>query len=306
MKKYISIILMLLMIPLLNKGCKTEDLSVGWEIKADTLVFYSDEGVASWCADVKAREDSANCTTVVFLDAVTTISEGMFKNHSYVSTLTLGKNLRTIEDNAFRSCTSLTSVNWSERVESIGNFAFENTGLVLLELPNNLKSIGDFAFSKCEKLTSCILPDSVTDMGCNFTDCPALSTVKLPRGLTLLEDYSFSGCTSLQEVFVPASVKIVGYDAFSESGIVRLIFEGELHEIRSLRTSNMPALQAIVFLNYPPRQVEAEDTKFGLMNNTDSDACVYYLSEFSEYFSSSDGKWNGFVIKELHSIDDLP
>ena len=58
---------MLLMIPLLNKGCKTEDLSVGWEIKADTLVFYSDEGVASWCADVKAREDSANCTTVVFL-----------------------------------------------------------------------------------------------------------------------------------------------------------------------------------------------------------------------------------------------
>ena len=129
---------------------------------------------------------------------------------------------------------------------------------------------------------------------------------QIAAGLTLLEDYSFSGCTSLQEVFVPASVKIVGYDAFSESGIVRLIFEGELHEIRSLRTSNMPALQAIVFLNYPPRQVEAEDTKFGLMNNTDSDACVYYLSEFSEYFSSSDGKWNGFVIKELHSIDDLP
>lgn len=60
MKKYIPIILMLLMIPLLNEGCKTEDLSVGWEIKADTLVFYSDEGVASWCADVKAREDSAN------------------------------------------------------------------------------------------------------------------------------------------------------------------------------------------------------------------------------------------------------
>ena len=67
---------------------------------------------------------------------------------------------------AFRYCTSLTSVTIPNSVTSIGESAFEYcTGLTSVTIPNSVTSIGYLAFVGCSSLTSVTIPNSVTSIG---------------------------------------------------------------------------------------------------------------------------------------------
>lgn len=292
-----------------------------WKIDAGTLCFYSDAGVTAWCADPEAKEKSQSCDAVTFSDAVTAIPNGMLEECANLKTVTMGKNLKTIGADAFALCENLTDVQWSEALESIGDGAFCGTGFTGLVLPENLCSIGEMAFDRCPNLETIVMPDSLVSLqGCNFTGCEKLKTVEWSRGLSLIGDISFERCTALREVRLPASVKTLGYKAFAESGIVRLVFEGEIEEIAALYTNDMPDLKEIVFLGLPPRGSQTDmangegESSFGLLNNGDygnktdwtPDVRVYCMSDYAQYFEQKNGMWNGFNISVISSPDELP
>ena len=66
-----------------------------------------------------------------------------------------GKPITSIGTNAFRDCTSLTSMEIANSVTSIGGSAFSNCpSLTSIEIPNSVTSIGDYAFRSCSSLTS--------------------------------------------------------------------------------------------------------------------------------------------------------
>jgi len=71
--------------------------------------------------------------------------------------LTQAANLKVIEKDAFYVCSNLTGTIESDTIEEIRNNAFDScTGLTSLDLPN-LTSVGDYAFSGCTVLTHQIL-----------------------------------------------------------------------------------------------------------------------------------------------------
>ena len=145
-------------------------------------------------------------------------------------TYTIPQGIIAIENSAFYTCDSLTSIT----------------------IPDSVTSIGDWAFYSCNSLTSITIPDSVMQIGLNpFVSCSALrsisvspeqpyfaaidgvlfrkadkiliaypagiksSTYTIPQGITSIGDSAFSSCESLTSISIPDSVTSIGDGAFS-------------------------------------------------------------------------------------------
>lgn len=79
--------------------------------------------------------------------------------------VTLPRNLRSIDNNAFQGCTNLTSVDMSNKMSVIMTSAFEDCkSLTSLHLNDGLQVIAEYAFLNCS-LDSIIIPPTVKKIG---------------------------------------------------------------------------------------------------------------------------------------------
>ena len=82
--------------------------------------------------------------------------------------------------------------------------AFENTGITSVEININ----GDIGASA-------------------FRNCTALTNVIIGSGITRITDSVFNGCTSLLEITIPVNVTNIGTNAFANTNLNKVIFNGE-------------------------------------------------------------------------------
>ena len=151
--------------------------------------------------------------------AIPNIVEGCLVNH--------------IGENAFRYCTSLTSITIPDGVTSFGYAAFaECPNLTSITLPDSLTSIGDSAFSECTSLTSITIPDN---------------------SVTLIEEWAFNDCTSLTSITIPDSVTDIGYGAFRNcTGLTKALMGNGLTHIWDYAFQACSSLSHIVFRGNAP------------------------------------------------------
>ena len=123
-----------------------------------------------------------------------------------------------IKEEAFKDCTTLTSIEIPSSVTSIGRLAFSGcTSLTSIKIPSSVTSIGDHVFFYCTSLTSIKIPGSVTSIGDRaFDDCTSLASVTFGDNsqLTSIGDDAFYYCTSLTSINIPYGVKSIGEYAF--------------------------------------------------------------------------------------------
>lgn len=125
--------------------------------------------------------DCYNLTEAILQDGITTVPEAMFSFCGDLKNITIPASVKSVQDDAFRRCLSLTSMNIPE-VESIGNSAFLQCWNLRgdLILSNKVKEIKDLAFDhtgfsgiKWEGTDGCKIGNSV------FHNCPLLEYVDL-------------------------------------------------------------------------------------------------------------------------------
>lgn len=124
--------------------------------------------------------------------------------------------VKSIGEDAFYGCSSLTSITIPECVKSIGDYAFSGcSSLTSITIPEGVTIIGDWAFEDCSSLTSITIPESVTSIGrYAFYDCSSLTSITIPESVTSIGDSAFSGCRSLTSITIPESVTSIGWYAF--------------------------------------------------------------------------------------------
>lgn len=109
-----------------------------------------------------------------------------------------------VEEDAFRSCRKLKSVQLPATVSRIGDRAFMGCkALERIALSDSLHFIGYEAFRGCAALDSIVLPERLDTLHIGaFYACTSLTSIELPRSLTCIGNSSFSGCKNLVEVVV--------------------------------------------------------------------------------------------------------
>ena len=149
-------------------------------------------------------------------DSVTSIDNRAFYSCKSLTSVTIPNSVTIIGERAFSYCTSLTSVTIPDSVTSICDYAFNGcTSLTSVTIPDSVTSIGEYAFAYCTSLTSVTIPDSVTSIGeYAFRDCTSLTSVTIPDSVTSIGDCAFQNCSSLTSVTIPDSVTSIGEYAF--------------------------------------------------------------------------------------------
>lgn len=175
---------------------------------------------------------------------------------------------------AFHSCPNLRSLDLSNGVEVIGDYAFQWSGLSSIQIPDSvisigghafdrsydlksiflgkgLKVIGDEAFSRTDNLgtglEALVIPDNVEEIGSHsFYTNYNLSSIQISNSLTVIPERAFAWAYELKSIFIPHGVEVVGYSAFGASGLEEVAFPASLKEIEDYAFYCTPIKEAVL------------------------------------------------------------
>ena len=194
-----------------------------------------------------AFEGCTGLTAIDIPDTVTAIGIHAFEDCTNLKDVHLPKNLATLSSYLFRGCSAMQVIELPPTLEEIEDAAFENSGMVSIEIPGNCATLGNDVFADCVSLKEAVLEPGVKSIGNNcFDGCTALETVSLPEGLTTIRDFAFRNCDALTAVEVPDSVTTLETYAFSSCDSLSDVSLGTgITEIPQYAFYGCPSLQKV-------------------------------------------------------------
>jgi hypothetical protein len=190
-------------------------------------------------------------------DNITMIATNAFLNQTDITSVTIGKNVRLIEDNAFSGLVNATSLHWNatnaryhewsapfqrfganngatltigDGVESLPRQAFYTVSAVNnpriigdIAIPGSMLHIGDEAFRNAKGITSVSFGIGVTNTGVGAFRDSGVSSVELPNTIQEISQFSFFNCVNLMQITLPTSVTSIDNGAFGLTGLTSIV-----------------------------------------------------------------------------------
>ena len=169
------------------------------------------------------------CTALTRIDIpenLKKIGVGAFSG-SGLKSITIPKNVVSIENLAFSDCKSLLNVDFEDGsvLDTIGEEAFKScVKLTAIEIPDSVDMIDIYAFDSCESLEAVKLPENAYLGKGAFSGCSSIKSIAIPSGILSIEDYLFRNCTSLQSIELHPDIAYVGEYSFDGCTALESIF----------------------------------------------------------------------------------
>ena len=175
------------------------------------------------------------------LNGVTSIADEAFFSCSGLTSITISNSVTSIGGYVFDGCTSLTNIavaasnpDYSSANGVLFNkaqttlIAFPGGGGGSYTVPNSVTSIEEGAFESCSGLTNVDTGNGVTNIGTNaFEFCTGLTSVTIGSSVTSIGYEAFYYCYSLTSVTIPSNVASIGDYAFYDcANLTNLTFLG--------------------------------------------------------------------------------
>ena len=197
--------------------------------------FFYNKNSDGLSVSVTFKGDNYNSYSDEYFGSVTISEKVTYSGNTY--------SVTAIGDEAFRSCSGLTSVSIPNSITSIGDMAFRGcSGLTSVSIPNSVTSIGYYAFDNCSSLTSVTIPNSVTSIDYeafyrtpfynNMQDgivylgrvlykykgsMPDNTSIVIKDNTVSMSPKAIFGCGGLTSVTIPDSVTSIGSEAFYDT-----------------------------------------------------------------------------------------
>ena len=171
-----------------------------------------------------AFSECLNLQSITLPESLETIDVFAFSGCSKLTSITIPAG--QIEGNAFRDCTSLSTLHIGKDVNSIASGSFYGCDLSTITIDETNETYyspsGSNAIierSEPVLVLGCkttIIPSGVKHICVGaFEGCSGLTTIVIPEGVEFISNQAFSGCSNLSSVTLPVSLKWIGREAFS-------------------------------------------------------------------------------------------
>lgn len=154
--------------------------------------------------------------------ALRSIGDQAFRSCGAMLEMTIPSHITSLGIALFADCDTLQSVNIQSQIEVLPSYMFMGCEqLHDIVLPNSIKTLSYQSFKGCKALESITLPNALTTVGPSaFQECDHLLNIDLPVTLTAIDGYAFSRCTNLNGVILPASLQTIGNYAFEDCTVL--------------------------------------------------------------------------------------
>ena len=131
-------------------------------------------------------------------------------------------DLRDIQNESLpASClaeTKISTVILPVALKKISSRAFYMSSITSINFPETLEEIGDYAFAETQSLTGrIVIPDKVVTIGNNaFQNSYFNGTLHIGESVQTIGEYAFCGCKGTGDIIIPDNVVTLGKYAFSE------------------------------------------------------------------------------------------
>ena len=196
-----------------------------------SIAPYAFAGARSWVGEY--FQGAYVTGSIKIPDSVTIIGEGAFYQCSELESVSIGKNVKTIDQVAFSGtgvelvfisdlsawCMIDFKTNSSHPFNSnSGGGALYLDGNIIrdLEIPDNITLIKQYAFYNCSGFTSVRIPDKVDYIDkYAFAGCSRLNKITFPRSITSIGDGAFSDCSKLEQIICKKGIPpTISYNTF--------------------------------------------------------------------------------------------
>ncbi len=174
-----------------------------------------------------------NATSITIPKEVVSIASGAFRDVANLQQVIFedGDISLTIGSLAFYACKNLVEVQLPDRVTSLGEAAFSESGLRSIVIPGSIDTVEAQAFYKCLSLSEVILPEGLMNIKESaFERCTSLYSITLPSTLVNIGDRAFMSCSKLVEVCNKSALAITAGNnshGYVAEHALRIYSEGE-------------------------------------------------------------------------------